>query len=127
MVIHFPIALLTMSVLFDAAGTLFRNYSLTNAGEWNLNIGLLFAIVGIITGNISDGVIGHMNNTSGTLSTHGSIQIIVSLGFAGLWIWRKKMGSNFLKLGKPYLIIGFLFVSLLFYGSHLGILLSGKI
>jgi uncharacterized membrane protein len=127
MVIHFPIALLTMSILCDGAGIMIKNTSLLNAGEWNLNFGLLFAIVGIITGTITDGDFGHMDNPFPIFSTHGSVQILSILGFSGLWVWRKKIEAQMLTSGKPYIIIGALLVGMLHYGSHLGALLSGRI
>lgn len=127
MVIHFPIALLTMSVLFDGAGIFSKNSSLMHAGEWNLNFGLLFAIAGIITGTIADRDFGHMDSPFPILSTHGSVQIISIVGFAGLWIWRKKIESELFTSGKLYVSTGILLIGILYYGSHLGILLSGRI
>ncbi len=127
MVIHFPIALLTISVLSDGAGIMIKNTSLLNAGAWNLNFGLLFAIAGIITGTIADGNFGHMDNPFPIFSTHGSVQILSILGFAGLWVWRKKIEPKIFISGKPYFVVGLVLVGLLHYGSHLGALLSGRI
>jgi len=127
MVIHFPIALLTMAVLFDGAGIFLKNVSLLHAGEWNLNLGLLFAIAGIITGTIADRDFGHMDSPFPILTTHGSLQILSIVGFAGLWIWRKKIESSLFTSGSLYFFSGIILIAVLYYGSHLGILLSGRI
>jgi uncharacterized membrane protein len=49
-VVHFPIALLIVSVALDAAGVLFRRASLTQAGFSTLVIGSLGAAVAVLTG-----------------------------------------------------------------------------
>jgi uncharacterized membrane protein len=49
-VVHFPIALLIVSVMLDAAGVLFRRASLTQAGFYTLVIGSLSATAAVLTG-----------------------------------------------------------------------------
>jgi uncharacterized membrane protein len=49
-VVHFPIALLVVSVLLDVAGVLFRRASLTQAGFYTLVAGSLAATAAVLTG-----------------------------------------------------------------------------
>lgn len=49
-VVHFPIALLILSVLLDGAGVIFRRASLTQAGFSTLVIGGLTAAMAVLTG-----------------------------------------------------------------------------
>jgi uncharacterized membrane protein len=53
-IVHFPIALLIVSVVLDAAGVLFRRASLTQAGFYTLIIGSLGATAAVLTGPEED-------------------------------------------------------------------------
>lgn len=81
----------------------------------------------IVTGFIADTIYGHMSEPFQIMETHGSVQIIASSIFIGLYIWRY---FRLIPSSHPpiwYLVTGTIATALLLYGSHLGGLLSGHI
>ena len=86
---HFPIALLVTSFFLDVL-TRFRNNQtvLKQASSITLLLGVIAAIVTIITGNISLLVLGGEDTPIGQLvSTHESIAVLTTLIFVGLAVW----------------------------------------
>ena len=128
LLIHFPIALLSVSVLCDYLGTFFKKESLLNTGWWCLVFGVLFSVFTIITGFFADTVHGHMSHPFPLFETHGSLQIFSSLIFAGLFIWRVKNKSELPEKPLLYLFLGIagIGVTTLFYGGFLGAELAGR-
>ncbi|MFQ6608545.1 MAG: DUF2231 domain-containing protein [Fidelibacterota bacterium] len=126
--IHFPIALLSTSVLFDILGVLFRNKSLHYAGWWCLLVGVISSLAAIATGFIADSIYGHMANPIPLFQTHGVVQLLASFMFIGLLIWRIKEKTELPV--KPilffYLGLSGVAVMILFYGAHLGAHLAGR-
>jgi hypothetical protein len=61
--------------------------------------------------------------------THGALQIASCLIFFGLFMFRFKNGQQLPEgnLRSVYLLVASVAVGLLFYGAHLGALLSGRI
>ena len=128
LLIHFPIALLSVGVLCDYLGTFFKKESLLNAGWWCLLFGFLSTIFTIITGFLADELYGHMGEPFPLFETHGSLQIFSSLIFAGLIIWRVKNKSELPEKPLLYLFLGIAAVGVmtLFYGGFLGAELAGR-
>lgn len=56
MLVHFPIALLITSVLFDAACTLFKRDSLREGALWLLALGFLGGIGSVLSGGMAEEV-----------------------------------------------------------------------
>mgnify|MGYP000653642481 CR=1 FL=1 len=75
-VIHFPIALLSISIFFDFLAIYFKNHKLFFSGWCTLLTGALLSVVAIITGFIADIVYGHMSEPFPIFQTHGSTQIL---------------------------------------------------
>jgi len=129
LVIHFPIALFSSAILFDFISILYNKTELLNTSWWTMLLALISSVFAIITGLIDDNLIGHLNDTSPFWNNHGWMQIISVIGFLFLFIWRSKKENlfNSKKLTPVYLIIGLVNVVILFYGSHLGAALAGRI
>lgn len=127
MVVHFPIALLSMAVVCDGLAVFLKRDDFAKAGEWNLNFGLLGGIAAVFTGFLTDRDYGHMSDPFPVFSTHGSVQILSLLIFLGLWFWRRKLKDNFLNRGLIFVLAGLMTTGLLFYGAFLGAVLGGRI
>ena len=129
MTIHFPIALLTMSFVFDFGGVVFGKESMNGAAFWSLLTGVVSLIPAIVTGFWADESYGHMDEPFPIYSTHGSMQIFAGVLFLGLLAWRLKQKSEL--PSRPllfvYLALNGLFVGLISYGSHLGAILGDRI
>lgn len=127
--VHFPIALLSTGLLCDILGTLYRKESLHNAGWWCQVFGIVAVVFTIPTGFLADTLIGHMEDPFPILETHGMVQIIASILFTGLLVWRGIRRSELPE--KPilflYYLIGGVAIALLFYGADLGAQLAGRI
>ena len=129
LVIHFSIALLPSAFLLDIIAIFFKSSSAANGSWWCLVLGSFGSIFAIITGFMADNIYGHMSLPFPILTTHGAIQIIASLLFWVLLLWRFKNKHEIPlgKLRKYYIVIGGIAVATIFYGSHIGATLSGRI
>ena len=128
--VHFPIALLSVGYFFDVLYVVFKKTELESAGWWNLFLGIISSFVTIVTGLVADWEYGHFESPFPVFDTHGSIQLLSVFLFSGLFVWRWKMDK---KIPEPlyktitYFTLGACAVGLLFYGGHLGAVLSGRI
>ncbi|MEE2903611.1 MAG: DUF2231 domain-containing protein [Myxococcota bacterium] len=129
MTIHFPIALLTMSFVFDFGGIISRKESLNAAGFWCLLTGVASFIPAVVTGFWADESYGHMDDPFPIYSTHGSMQILGGVLFLGLLVWRLRQKSELpaRPLVFAYLALNSLIVALVSYGAHLGAILGERI
>ena len=127
--IHFPIALFSSAVLFDFISILFNKTELLIVSWWVMLLGFVSGVFPINTGSIDDNILCHFNDISPFWQNHGWVQIISILGFLSLFIWRLKTPNlfNSRKLMLLYMTAGLINVGILFYGSHLGAELAGRI
>ncbi len=129
--VHFPIALLSVGILFDYLALIFPSKSLVHAGWWNLVFGLVSAAATIITGFIADNVVGHMEESPlDIFQTHGSTQLLATTLFLVLFIWRKRLKGALPEEKKAkvlYYFLGVVAVVILFWGGDLGARLAGRI
>jgi uncharacterized membrane protein len=79
MLVHFPIALLFTSVLFDAAGAWFKRDSFRDGALWLLILGLLGGVAAAIAGEKA-GIAESMIETHETLA-------FVTLGIFGVLLF----------------------------------------
>jgi uncharacterized membrane protein len=131
LVIHFPIALFSVGFLCDILSCFFKKKGLELAGRWNLVFGFISSVVSLITGVVSD-----LHQTERVLypfplhENHAYLQIFVVCVFLSLMVWRTKSRLVLSLDSRPALIyLGVLGIAVgfLFYGSHLGAVLSGRI
>ena len=80
-VIHFPIALLSISLLFDLLGYYLKNDKLFFSSWYTLLTGAGVSIVAVATGFIADVNYGHMSEPLPIFETHGSTQILAAICF----------------------------------------------
>jgi uncharacterized membrane protein len=118
--------------LCDTLGCFFQKKTLEHAGWWNLVFGVLFSVCSIITGLIADfWSRPRLIEVPFPLhENHAYLQILVVCIFLSLMVWRTKNRLALSLDSKPALVyLGVLGVAvgLLFYGSHLGAVLSGRI
>lgn len=97
-----------------------------SAALYTLIFGALSSAAAVLSGFIADQAYGHMAEPFPIFSTHGSIQITVSLIFVGLLVWRYLRDWTIAKPPSLYLIMSFIAVLILFYGAHLGAGLAGR-
>ena len=124
-VIHFPIALLSISILFDLLGYYLKNDKLFFSSWCTLLIGAGFSIVAVATGFLADVNYGHMSEPFPIFEMHGSTQILAATCFISLCLWRYIQNQTHAKPPGWYIIVGISSVCILFYGSHLGAGLAG--
>lgn len=121
--VHFPIALLSVGLLWDLLGIILKKESLKNAGWWAQLFGTAAIVITAITGLIAANTVVHNDAAHEIMETHKTIGLIVAGVFILLFIWR-----SILKTMLPsrnlqqliYLAIGGLAVITMLYGSHLG-------
>tara|TARA_Y100001978_G_scaffold73375_1_gene65777 strand:- start:842 stop:1246 length:405 start_codon:yes stop_codon:yes gene_type:complete len=126
LVIHFPIALLSIAVLFDFLFYFTRKEDLVGASWWTMFFGVISCFVAVITGFVSDSLYEHLFSTFPLWENHGIVQIVSFLLFI-LLFYMKIYHSKIIKhYPVMYLVISGVFVLILFYGAHLGAVLSGR-
>lgn len=100
MIVHFPIALLITSVLFDAASHLFTRDSLREGALWLLGVGLLGGIVASLVGVWAEEAAEKTGMAESLIDTHESLAFI-TLGIFGLlflwllFLWRLYLRNQF--------------------------------
>lgn len=87
MVVHYPIALLSVSVLLDFLAMRWRPEELRAASLYTLVLGLAGALVSILTGAIAEEAVEH----SGVVP-EWVLEIHETLGFATFWMFAGLLG-----------------------------------
>ena len=126
LVIHFPIALLSIAVLFDFLFYFTEKEDLVGASWWTMFFGVISCFVAVITGFVSDSLYDHLFDTWPLWENHGMVQILSFLLFVLLFYIKAYLPKTVKNYPITYLIISGLFVLILFYGAHLGAVLSGR-
>jgi len=121
-VVHFPIALLSVGFLFDLIGNRNNSDSFKDSGWYCMIAGIISLIPVFITG-----IIDNNNNSAGFLEfppslnelfyMHGYIVITASVLFLGMFYYRWKHSRL---TDKLYFIVVGLGLLIMFYGAMLG-------
>lgn len=129
LVIHFPIALFSAAIFFDFLFIMLGKSDHLLVGWWVMLLALVSSAAAIATGIIDDTLIGHLGSVFPLWKNHGWVQIFSTIIFLALFIWRTKHPGFYtvLRLRWIYLISGGIGIAILYYGGHLGALLSGRI
>jgi len=90
-VIHFAIALLVVSVLFDIIAVSTNRPHFETAGWWNLFLGFFAALFAVITGLYAKNSAFITPDTKTLLTYHQYLGIATAVIFTGLFIWRSGM------------------------------------
>lgn len=130
LLVHFPIALYGVGLIFDIGGSILHNEGLTKAGWWNMAAAQFFALFTVISGFLADGLVGHMDNPFPIFKTHGSLQLLAILLLSILFFIRCRNKSKLPQSGRSLIIFltsHLVSVVFLFYGAHLGARLANRI
>ena len=131
LIIHFPIALLSVGFLCDLLSYILQNKSLAHAGWWNFIFGVVSSVCALITGLITDlsSKPSLVDELFPVHENHASLQIFVVCIFLALMIWRINLrGSLPSNSSDAFIYLGVLgvAVAIMFYGSHLGAVFAGR-
>jgi len=124
MIVHFPIALLITSVLFDAASHIFKRESLRDGALWLLVLGLLGGIAASIAGDFAEEAAEKAGIAESLIETHESLAFVTMAIFGLLFLWRLILRNQFTgQLLAIYLLVATIGVGTLsatgYYGGDL--------
>ena len=128
LVIHFPIALFITGYMFDLLGYFRSNSIFSKFSFWNLFLGIFWGILSIISGLLTDQVIGHMDNPFPIWTTHGTHMICAVIFFAILFYMKILISKEKIKI-HPILVLIIHTLILLFFihGAHIGAKLADRL
>jgi len=95
MIVHFPIALLITSVLFDAASRLLRRDSLRDGALWLLLLGLISGMAATVAGFWAEETTERAGIAETLMEMHESLAIATLAIFSLLFIWRLFLRNQF--------------------------------
>ncbi len=108
MVVHFPIALLLASLLFDLAALRWRGEEFRSTSLSLLALGVLAALAALLTGHVAEDAVEHSGKIpKQAIETHEELAFAVFWVFAGLlgvrmlsyWGWMRERSLLVLFLG----------------------------
>lgn len=121
--IHFPVALLTVGLIFDLGGYIFKRESLKNAGWWCLVFGVGGILLATLSGLYVESRVGHNDAAHDVMELHKKIAIEVTVLFSMLLVWRGALRTKLPERSwatASYFAVCLLAVGLMGYGAHLG-------
>ncbi|MEW6510711.1 MAG: DUF2231 domain-containing protein [Bacteroidota bacterium] len=86
--VHFPIALLTLAVLFELAAKLAKSEVLSRVGWWNQLTGTLGLAAAVLSGLAAERSVTIGGAARPYVDTHEQLAFIASAVFAVLLLWR---------------------------------------
>lgn len=120
-IVHFPIALLVLSVIADLFGYLYQSDSLRGAGWWSLLGAAIGGALAVVAG------LYDMNREKINHEAHERVHVHMKVGFvvltvvAALTLWRWAIYANLASgVGWAYLIVAFLILGLTMFQGYLG-------
>ncbi len=124
MIVHFPIALLFTSVLFDAVNHFFKRDSLREGALWLLGLGLLGGVAASIAGSVAEEAAEKAGIAESLIETHESLAFVTMGIFGVLFLWRLFLRNQVTgKLLAMYLFVAAIGVGTLsatgYYGGDL--------
>lgn len=88
MLVHFPIALLSASVLFDLLAQRWRRDESRTASRYTLMLGVAGALASVISGHMAEETVEHSGVPEQLLKIHEK------LGFATFWLFAGLLGHQ---------------------------------
>jgi len=113
MIVHFPIALLMTSVLFDAASQVFKRESLREGALWLLVLGLIGGALASIAGDFAEEAAEHAGIAESLIETHETLAFITMGIFGVLLVWRLFLRNHF----TPHFLTIYLLVATIGVGT----------
>ncbi len=127
LLVHFPIALLSVFLILDVIGTLAKKTQWRDAASWFLYFGTVAAGLTVMAGFIAAGSVAHGGNVHDTMELHEHIGVAVLVIAVLLSIWR--IASRGLIQGAAnglFLTLTALLCALMALGADLGGLMVYK-
>lgn len=120
-VVHFVIAMVLFAFLCDIIGYFSRNYRLYEVSWWNMFFATISIFIAIIFGQFEAGLAQPYEAVQPILNLHTLIGWSLSGIIAALTGWRYVIRSNNAeKLPMPYMGLGLLLVTIVFFQVYLG-------
>jgi len=124
LIVHFPIALLTLSVFFEILARWSGRESLRSAAFWNLIFGVVFTAVAVASGLFAEEIVPKGGAAHEAMESHESLAFTTLSIFAGLFVWRVVRGGEFYRKFPTLFMAALLLawatlVATGFYGSEL--------
>ena len=121
MLVHFPIALLFTSVLFDAAGAWFNRESFRDGAFWLLILGLLGGVAAAIAGSWAEEAAEKAGIAESMIETHETLAFVTLGIFGVLLLGRLVMRNQFTRKSLvPYFFIAAIGLGTLSATGHYG-------
>ena len=121
MVVHFPIALLITSVVFDFLAMRWRHKSFQDAGFYTLLAGLLGAAVAVLTGAMAEELAEDTGIPESVLEIHEALGYATLLFFIGLLALRLLMRWKLIReIPALYLAMGVAGIMILSAAGYFG-------
>ncbi len=87
-IVHFPIAILALALLFDLMGLYTHSDAMERAGWWSQVAGTVCLVAAVISGLIGRGGVLIPAAAQGTFDTHQQIAFVAATGSGFLLLWR---------------------------------------
>jgi uncharacterized membrane protein len=94
--------------------------SLSNAGWWCFALGVVSAIVTVVTGLQAEDTVSLSPDAHEVLETHEHFQIYSTIVFIALLIWRSFKRGSLPRFASVYFVVTAIAVGAILYGSHFG-------
>lgn len=94
MVVHFPIALLSTAILFQVLEALLKRDFFREAALWLLSLGMLGAVVAIVTGILQEEAVEAAGVPEHAIERHETAAFATVAVFAVLWTMRRFRGRR---------------------------------
>ncbi len=121
MVVHFPIALMTVSVIFDLIAMRWPHKNFQDAGFYTLIAGLLGAATAVGTGAMAEEMVEERGIPESVLEIHEALGYATLFFFIGLLALRLLMRWKLIKeIPALYLAMGFVGIVILTAASYFG-------
>ena len=122
MLVHFPIALLIASVLFDMVGWWFKKESFQDGALWLLLMGLLGGVTASVAGSMAEEAAERAGIAESLIETHEMLAFVTLGIFAVLLVGRLLVLRNQFtqKTFAAYLFIAWIGLGTLSATGHLG-------
>ena len=109
MLVHFPISLLFVSVLFDVASRVLTRDSLREGALWLLGLGLLSGVAGAIAGDMAEDAAEQTGIAESLIETHETLAQVTLGIMAFLLLYRLLLRNRFsAKAFVAYLVVAML-------------------
>jgi len=120
-VVHFPLALLSASVLFDLLARRWRRESFQETGFYVLIAGLLGAVVAVVTGGLAEDAVKHRGVPHAALEVHETLAYATLYFFIGLLALRLLMRWKLIReMPLLYLVMGVVGILILAATGYFG-------